>query len=35
MSGRKRTIEAGGGFAVDRRALEGVGGHFGAPHVNE
>jgi hypothetical protein len=28
-----RVIEAGAGFAGDGRALGGVGGHLGAPHV--
>jgi hypothetical protein len=28
-----RVIESGDGFAGDGRALGGVGGHFGAPHV--
>ena len=29
---RRPVVEAGDGFAGDRRALGGVGGHFGAPH---
>jgi hypothetical protein len=31
----ERMIEARHGFAGVRRALGGVGGHFGAPHMSE
>ena len=32
MRSQMRKVEAGRGFAADRRARGGVGGHVGAPH---